>query len=83
MKIIYAKKFVKKFARLDNKLQKKVYSAINNIPQGDIKRLSGKRTPPIYRLRVSTYRILFNLEDETLKVLIIDSRGDVYKNIDN
>ncbi|WP_158403359.1 type II toxin-antitoxin system RelE family toxin [Candidatus Thioglobus autotrophicus] len=55
MKIIYAKKLVKKFAKLDNKLQKKVYSAINNIPQGDIKRLSGKRTPPIYRLRISTY----------------------------
>ncbi|MCH9645573.1 MAG: type II toxin-antitoxin system RelE/ParE family toxin [Proteobacteria bacterium] len=83
MKIVYAKKFVKKFSKLDSKLQKKVYGAIVNIPKGDIKRLSGKRTPPIYRLRVSTYRILFNLEDDLLKILLIDSRGDVYKNIDN
>ena len=82
MRIVYAKKFVKKFSKLDNKFQKKVYTAINNIPKGDIKRLSGRRLPPIYRLRVSNYRELFNFEDETLKILLIDSRGDVYKNID-
>jgi len=80
--IIYSKKFVKKFAKLDNKLQKKVYIAISNIPKGDIKRLSGKRIPPIYRLRISSYRILFNLEDDLIKILLIDGRGDVYKNID-
>ncbi len=82
MNIIYSKKFVKKFAKLDNKLQKKVYIAISNIPKGDIKRLSGKRIPPIYRLRISSYRILFNLEDDLIKILLIDGRGDVYKNID-
>ena len=82
MNIIYSKKFVKKFAKLDNKLQKKVYIAISNIPKGDIKRLSGKRIPPIYRLRISSYRILFNLEDDLIKILLIDGQGDVYKNID-
>jgi len=48
---------------------------------GTLKNLPEKEPPVIYRLRVSKYRILFNLDDELVKILIIDSRGDVYKNI--
>mgnify|MGYP005622120621 FL=1 len=81
MRVVYSKKFRKKFSKLNRKLQQKVFSAISNIPTGDIKKLTGKRTSVIYRLRVSKYRILFNLDDELVKILIIDSRGDVYKNI--
>ena len=83
MKIVYSKKFIKKFSKLDQKLQKKISNAIGSIPQGDIKRLVGKRTPPIYRLRVSKYRVLFNLDAENIKILTLDSRGDVYKHLDD
>jgi len=79
MKISYSKTFEKKFAKYDNKLQKKIFEAIQKLPDGDVKKLVGNDIPPIYRLRVSKYRILFYMNNEELKILKVDSRGDVYK----
>ncbi|KIM02754.1 MAG: hypothetical protein KN64_14015 [Sulfurovum sp. AS07-7] len=79
MNISYSKTFVKKFEKYDSKLQLKIFEAIEKIPSGDIKRLTGNDIPPIYRLRISKYRILFHMQDEDIKILKIDSRGDVYK----
>jgi mRNA interferase RelE/StbE len=77
--ISYSKTFVKKFEKYDSKLQLKIFEAIEKIPDGDIKRLVGNDIPPVYRLRVSKYRVLFYMEDDVLQILKIDSRGDVYK----
>jgi len=79
MKISYSKTFEKKFAKFDRKLQEKIFNAIQNIPNGDIKKLSGNNIPPIFRLRVSKYRILFHMNTIEIKILKIDSRGDIYK----
>jgi len=79
MKIFYSKTFEKKFAKFDKKFQKRIFEAINSIPNGDIKRLSGNNIPPIYRLQISKYRILFHMNETEIRVLKIDSRGDVYK----
>jgi len=79
MKISYSKTFEKKFSTYQRKLQIKIFEAVNNIPDGDIKKMTGNDIPPIYRLRVSKYRILFYMNEEEIKVLKIDSRGDVYK----
>ena len=79
MTFSYSKTFEKKFAKYDRKLQQKLYSAIQNLPEGDVKRLSGNDIPPIFRLRVSKYRVLFYMEEEHIRILKVDSRGDVYK----
>ena len=79
MKISYSKTFEKKFSTYDRKLQIKIYEAINQISQGDIKRLQSNDAPPIYRLRVSKYRVLFLMDDENVQVLKVDTRGDIYK----
>jgi len=79
MKILYSKTFEKKFSKYNKKLQEKIFNAIQNLPNGDVKRLTGNDIPPIYRLRVSKYRILFYMNEEEIKILKIDSRGDVYK----
>lgn len=79
MKISYSKTFEKKFAKYDRKLQEKIFEVIQNLPKGDVKRLIGNDIPPIYRVRVSKYRILFNMDDEEIKILKIDTRGDIYK----
>jgi len=79
MKISYSKTFEKKFAKFEKKLQTKVFTAIQNIPHGDIKKLTGNQIPPIYRLRVSKYRILFHMDETYIQILKVDSRGDVYK----
>jgi mRNA interferase RelE/StbE len=38
MKISYSKTFEKKFLKYDKKLQEKIFTAIQNLPNGDIKR---------------------------------------------
>jgi len=79
MKISYSKTFEKKFSKYDKKLQEKVFNAIQNLPDGDVKRLIGNDIPPIYRIRISKYRILFHMNEEEIQILKVDSRGDIYK----
>jgi len=79
MKISYSKTFEKRFSKYDRKLQEKIFIAIQNLPDGDVKRLTGNDIPPIYRIRVSKYRILFHMDEEKIQILKIDSRGDIYK----
>ena len=82
MKFLYAKKFVKKFAKYNRPLQKQIHQAIINIPKGDISIIVGKNTPKTYRLRVAKYRIIFYYKNPTtICISMIDSRGDVYKKI--
>ncbi|MDR0380860.1 MAG: type II toxin-antitoxin system RelE/ParE family toxin [Oscillospiraceae bacterium] len=59
----------------------RLYRAIEGLPLGDVQRLRGKDDPPLYRLRVGNYRIVFCVEEDNVMVLRIDSRGDVYKHI--
>ena len=79
MKISYSKTFEKKFSKYDRKLQEKIFNAIQNLPDGDVKRLIGNDIPPIYRIRISKYRILFYMNEEEIQILKVDSRGDIYK----
>ena len=57
----------------------RLYTAIGNLPLGDVKRLQGKKKPPLYRLRVGDFRIVFCSEAGAITVLRVDTRGDVYK----
>jgi mRNA interferase RelE/StbE len=79
MKISYSKTFEKKFLKYDKKLQEKIFNAIQNLPEGDVKRLTGNDIPPIYRIRTSKYRVLFHINEEEIQILKVDSRGDIYK----
>ena len=79
MKISYSKTFEKKFSKYDRKLQEKIFYAIQNLPNGDVKRLTGNDIPPIYRIRISKYRVLFHMNEEEMQIIKVDSRGDIYK----
>ena len=79
MRISYSKTFEKKFSKYDRKLQEKIFNIIQNLPNRDIKRLTGNDVPPIFRIRVSKYRILFHMNEEEIQILKVDSRGDIYK----
>lgn len=75
--IIKYSKQAEKFLKKQNKVtQKRIIYAIEQIPNGDIKRLKGV---VYYRLRVGDFRILFDKDGNIIYVLKIDSRGDVYK----
>jgi mRNA interferase RelE/StbE len=59
----------------------RLYGAIEQLPLGDIKRMQGKKEPPLYRLRVGDYRVIFCIKEDIITVLRVDNRGDVYKRI--
>ncbi len=79
MKISYSKTFEKKFSKYDRKLQEKIFNVIQNLPNGDVKRLTSNDIPPIYRVRISKYRILFHMNEKEIQILKVDNRGDIYK----
>ena len=57
----------------------RLYAAIEQLPLGDVKRLQGSKNPVLYRLRVGSYRVIYSTDVDTITVLRIDTRGDVYK----
>ena len=77
MKIVFSKKCVKSFLSLPKRIAIHLLERINQIPEGDIKPLSGRKGE--YRLRVGKFRILFYIEAETVRIFKIDTRGDLYK----
>ena len=58
-KINIKKKAQKFISKQDKKQQLRLYKAIYNLPNGDIKQLKGYSAT--YRLRVGEYRIIFEI----------------------
>lgn len=78
--IIYSKDSLKTLKSYDSKTSDRLIIAIESIPLGDIKKLKGNNVPPLFRLRVGKYRVVYIIEDnDIIKVIKIDTRGDVYK----
>lgn len=73
--------FKKQFKKYDKKLQERISKAIDKLPQGDVKKIVGKKLPPLYRLRVGDYRVIYRLSNDEIYIEYIDSRGDVYKRL--
>lgn len=81
MNTIYSKQFIKSFTPLEKKLQLRIRKAIGKLPDGDVKKLKGNYSPALFRLRVGKHRILFEINEPTIFIVDIDTRGDIYKGI--
>lgn len=79
MRIEYKKQAVKYINSADRPTKKRLKEAIEKIPFGDIKKLSGFENE--YRLRVGELRVLFTIEDDTITVNDIKPRGQIYKRL--
>ena len=80
MRFFYSKTSVKYLQTLERKVAHKIIKAIEKLPsEGDTRKFRGKRIKNIYRLRVGKFRVVFSLEKDIIKVIKIDTRGDVYK----
>jgi len=70
-------KILKKLPRKDaEKIIKKITELSDNL-KGDVKKLTDYT--PEYRLRVGTYRVLFEIEKNVITVYHIKQRGEAYK----
>lgn len=73
-----AEKFI---TRLVQPEKERVLRAIHELPcKGDIKRLQGKKSRGMYRLRVGPYRIIYTVDNGQLVVCVVDAgnRGQIY-----
>jgi mRNA interferase RelE/StbE len=80
LKIEFSKKSVKVINRLDVTTKQRLRQAINCLPEGDTKLLTGYIDT--WRLRVGDWRILFSYPDrDTILVEKIAPRGQIYKEV--
>ncbi|MCL2401120.1 MAG: type II toxin-antitoxin system RelE/ParE family toxin [Oscillospiraceae bacterium] len=63
----------------DKPTQIRIIEAISLLPDGDVKKMKGKRNLPLYRLRVGKHRVIYELNDDEITIAKIDTRGDAYK----
>ena len=76
MKFIYSKDSEKFLRKQTKQTQQRIISAIEQIPAGDIRKLKGQDG---YRLRVGTYRVLFDKNGTIINIIDIGNRSQIYK----
>jgi len=80
MKPSFGRKALKALARYGEIERARLVEAIGELPgKGDIRKLKGQVTKNTHRLRVGKHRIIFVREGDEIKIVKIDTRGDVYK----
>ena len=75
--IRFSKQSLKYLARLHKPKRLQILSAIENLSDGDTKKLIGKRN--LYRLRVNDYRVVYSPSGDIINITRIGSRGEIYK----
>ena len=82
-KLIYHKDALKFLAKQEKAVQERIAQGLRSLlkipPEGDIKPLKGY--PGVYRLRIGSLRILFEINhiEKFVYIRAIDSRGGIYK----
>ncbi len=84
--ILVSKTFQKQFHSLENNVQERIISALKTLEDDpfhsrsgtDIKKLSHTE-PTKYRLRVGNYRIIYTVEEKTIKVIEVFKRERGYR----
>lgn len=79
MYIKYTKIAVKHIEGLDKPTRQRIKVAIEKLPFGDIKKLTGYNNE--YRLRVGDFRVLFSLDNDIIIIKDVLPRGQAYKRL--
>ena len=78
----YAAKALKKIPELDRKrIGKKIDSLAEKLPSPDTTKMKGNN--PFHKVRVGNYRIVYEIQDDVLLILIVKvgHRKDIYRNL--
>jgi mRNA interferase RelE/StbE len=77
-----AAKSLKKIPKADRiRIAEKIDSFTENLPNPDTTKMKGNN--PFYKVRVGDYRIIYEIQNETLVILVvkIGHRKDIYRNL--
>lgn len=79
MNVFYSRTSLKHLSKLEKKIRTHIVSAINKLPEtGDIKKLRGASIEDLYRLRVGRIRVFYIWRTPDIRILDVDTRGDIY-----
>ena len=81
-KVFLSRTAVSQLKTLNKKIEERIKTGIKNLENGpflarsgaDIKKLVSKSDPPLYRLRIGDYRVIFFVIDKSVKVTEIFPR---------
>jgi len=80
MRVKLSKEATKQYKKINEPLKSRLKKALFELaaepPKGDIKKLSGCE---VYRLRIGDYRLIFHIENDTIVITHILTRGHSYK----
>ena len=77
--IIYSRKAIKFLQRQDKATQRRIVDAIAKLPfEGDIKKL---RNTTGFRLRIGSFRVIFDVNGVIIDIIDIGNRGQIYKGV--
>jgi mRNA-degrading endonuclease RelE of RelBE toxin-antitoxin system len=80
MILSFSRTSLKFLEKCELKTRAAIVEAIRELPdKGDIQKLKGQAIKNAFRLRVGRYRVVYVWEGTAIKILRIDTRGDVYK----
>ena len=80
MTLFFSRRSIKFLAKCEVKTRKAIVDAIRELPgQGDIQKLKGRIIKNTYRLRIGRYRVVYVWEVDQIRILDINTRGDIYK----
>jgi len=77
-----AAKALKKIPKIDqNRISKAIDNLAENLPNPDTTKMKGNN--PFHKIRVGDYRIVYEIQDDVLLILIvkIGHRKDVYRSL--
>lgn len=79
MQIVYERNAAKHIQEQDKPTKQRLRTAIEKLPDGDVKKLQGYKND--YRLRVGNLRVLFSIENDIIIIKDVLPRGQAYKRL--
>lgn len=78
MNLFFSRSSLSYLERQEQRTRDRIVAAIDRLPSsGDITKMKAAKIGNLFRLRVGKFRVLYVLESENIKILDIDTRGDI------
>ncbi len=71
LQIIWSEPAEKALRKLDRPVAKRIYEAVGELAEQPLRNVARLANSPYYRLRVGDYRVIFDLQADRLRILIV------------
>ena len=79
--IVFSQEAEKELSKLEKNLQKRIFNALDRIkinPSRHVEKLVGL---PYYKLRVGDYRVIADINEDSIEITRIGHRKNIYKKL--